>query len=130
MCSRILNEKNVQCLINAPKNLRDRVLLRLLYASGTRVSELAQLHWKALLERHKTKSRDAAGQITILGKGNKTRTVLLSTSTWKYLQELQVEEMAKRYGEREHPVFRSKKGGHCPANKYGESYAGLRRRQD
>ena len=71
---------------------------------------MAKLYWKALLERHKA-GRDVTGQITLLGKGNKTRAVLLSAPTWKCLQELQREEIAKGYGEREHPVFRSKKGG-------------------
>lgn len=60
---------------------RDRLLLRLLYASGSRVSEIINLQW-----RHVQPSGDS-GQITVTGKGGKTRAIKLSVATWKALQE-------------------------------------------
>ena len=48
---------------------RNRVLLRLLYRAGLRVSEIAGLCWRDL------HARDDGGQVTVFGKGGKTRTV-------------------------------------------------------
>ncbi len=61
---------------------RNRVVLLLLYASGLRVSELCQLTWKDL------KPRGESGQVTVLGKGSKTRTVLLPESVWNEIMQL------------------------------------------
>jgi site-specific recombinase XerD len=48
------------------QRLPAKVLLRLLYASGGRVSEIAALKWRDLV------ARDAGGQVTLFGKGGKT----------------------------------------------------------
>jgi integrase/recombinase XerD len=74
-------------------------MLRLLYASGVRVSEVCGLKWRDL------KERDDAGQVTVFGKGGKTRTILLSLATWRELLALR--------GGPDDPVFPSRKyGGH------------------
>ncbi len=67
-----LNELQVQQLIegvntNAPLGLRDRAILELLYASGLRISELAN----ARLENLNFEERI----VRVTGKGNKTRLV-------------------------------------------------------
>jgi len=64
-----------------------------------RVSELAALRWRDL------QPRDDAGQVTIFGKGGKTRVVLLAASVWQELEGL-------GRGPGEAPVFRSRRGGH------------------
>ena len=52
---------------SAPLGLRDRALLELFYSSGLRLSELCSLRWRDLqLEQ---------GLVTVLGKGNKQRSV-------------------------------------------------------
>jgi integrase/recombinase XerD len=79
---RILREQEVQSMIAQELCLRNRVILLLLYASGLRVSELCQLTWKDL------KPRSDSGQVTVLGKGNKTRTVLLPESVWNEIMQL------------------------------------------
>jgi len=61
------------------KHPRNHCLLRLLYASGMRVSEVCALTWQDLQERKE------GGQVTVYGKGGKTRTILLSKGTWKEL---------------------------------------------
>lgn len=73
---RILSEQEVQSMIAQELCLRNRVILLLLYASGLRVSELCQLTWKDL------KPRGDSGQVTVLGKGSKTRTVRLPFHVW------------------------------------------------
>lgn len=53
-----------------PEQLRDRVMLELLYGSGLRVSELAALDLEAVSTR--------AGEVRVLGKGRKERVVPIS----------------------------------------------------
>ncbi len=50
---------------------RDRILLRLLYAAGLRVSEACDLLWRNL------HARGDAGQITVFGKNGRTRAIPL-----------------------------------------------------
>ncbi len=107
---RILPELAVQRILELEKNSRNAVLLRLFYASGARVSELARLYWGALMERG-TENGQPVGQVTLLGKGQKTRAVLLSSPTWLALLALHEEETEKGYGARNDAVFRSRKGG-------------------
>ncbi len=78
---------------------RNRALLRLMYAAGARVSEVCALCWRDLQER------DDAGQITVFGKGGKTRAILLSGETWRELVSL------RNGAGPEDPVFRSRKQG-------------------
>ena len=63
---------------------RNALALRLFYASGGRVSELAGLRWRDCTERAAERGRPT-GQITLFGKGDKTRRVLLSADTWEAL---------------------------------------------
>jgi integrase/recombinase XerD len=67
-----LNELQVEQLLNGidtkvPRGLRDRAMIELLYASGLRISELAN----ARLENFHPEE----GTIRVIGKGNKTRIV-------------------------------------------------------
>jgi len=98
LASRILSEADVQSILVLEKNPRNKLLLRLLYAAGLRVSELCGLTVRDL------QARDDAGQVTVFGKGSKTRAVLLPASVWKQLAAL-VEG-----AELDAPVFRSRKG--------------------
>ena len=79
---------------------RNRAILLTLYTGGFRVAELCSLKWSDL------QNRDTAGQITVFGKGAKTRTVLMPSSVWNAVQLLRND--AKENA----PVFRSRKGGH------------------
>jgi integrase/recombinase XerD len=85
LAQRILEESEVAKLIDQGPPGRDQVLLRLLYMSGVRVSELAQLKWCDLTPRSQ------AGQITVFGKGGKTRAILLKPKTWDALLTLRGE---------------------------------------
>ncbi len=64
---------------------RNALALRLFYASGGRVSELAGLRWRDCVERAPERGRPT-GQVTLFGKGDKTRRVLLSADTWDALE--------------------------------------------
>jgi integrase/recombinase XerD len=82
LAQKILTEWQVQKLLEMEKHPRNAAILRLLYSSGVRVSELCGLRWKDLTER------DEGGQITVLGKGGKTRAILLPASMWDRILEL------------------------------------------
>ena len=95
---RILSEAEVQTMIVLETNPRNRAILRALYSSGLRVSELCQLKWKDL------NARGESGQVTVLGKGQKTRTVLLPASVWDELCQLRGDAGA------DDSVFQSREG--------------------
>lgn len=82
LAERILPEPDLHRLLSLEPEERNRVLLLLLYASGVRRGELAGLRWRDL------QATGDGGQITVFGKGGKTRSVQLPASVWKQLQKL------------------------------------------
>ena len=103
LAQRILEETEVARLIDRTPPGRDHVLLRLLYTSGVRVSELAQLKWCDLMPRSE------GGQITVFGKRGRTRAILLRPKTWAQLTALRATAPGSTSTD---PVFRSRRGGH------------------
>ena len=79
---------------------RNKLLLRILYAGGIRVSELCRLCWKDVQER------DKGGQMTVYGKGGKTNTIIIPEPLWSDLI------LSRKNACDEAPLFRSRKGGH------------------
>ena len=100
LADRILSETDVLRIISLEPKPRNRAILLTLYAGGFRVSEICALKWRDLQQR------DSAGQITVHGKGGKTRSVLMPESVWNTLQQLESNPSP------ESPVFRSRKKGH------------------
>ena len=98
LSERILDVDAVLHLLALERNARNKALLRLLYLGGLRISELCALCGRDLAVR------DDAGQVTLFGKGGKTRAVLLKPSIWQELLALRAEDP-------EAPVFRSRQGG-------------------
>lgn len=110
LAERILDQDAVKRLLEAVDRQRDRVLIRLFYASGGRVSELNALRWRSVTPR-KTSAGESTGQIMVRGKGDKNRSILLSPPTWHALTRLREAERNSGFGRPEDPVFRSRKGG-------------------
>ncbi|MBD1806301.1 tyrosine-type recombinase/integrase [Microcoleus sp. FACHB-SPT15] len=100
LAERILSESEVLKLIALEPKERNRLMLRFLYETGCRVSEMCQLKWKHL------KPREGSGQVTIFGKGSQTRNVLLTQALWDELQSFRRKASANA------PVFHSKSGRH------------------
>jgi integrase/recombinase XerD len=96
---RILDEPTVLAMIHSEPNRRNRAILRTLYYSGCRVSELTALHWRDV------QGRDDSGQLVLWGKGGKERSVLLPESVYAELVRL------RGASGPDDPVFRSRKGG-------------------
>lgn len=99
LAERILEEVQVQRMLALEPDLRNAAMLRLFYAGGLRVSELCGLCWRDVKQR-----RDGA-QLTIFGKGSKTRHILVSATVWKALKVIGI-------GQGDEPLFRSRNGGH------------------
>jgi integrase/recombinase XerD len=99
LAERILPEAEVHKMIALEPSPRNAALLRLLYGGGLRVSEAAALTWRDLQQR------DEGGQVTVFGKGGKTRAVRLPQALWDALCAL------RGAASGDDPVFRSRKGG-------------------
>lgn len=100
LAQRILTEEEVLTMITKTDKQRDNVLLRVLYASAGRISEVCALTWADV------QPNGDSGQVTLYGKGGKTRAIKLSPATWKTLQALRMSAQASA------PVFLSQRGGH------------------
>ena len=100
LCERILGQSEVTRMIAMEPDPRNRVMLLVLYASGLRVSELCGLKWRDYQDR------DGGCQITALGKGGRTRTVLLPS-----LVKSAINSIRAGAGD-EAPILRSRRGGH------------------
>ena len=101
---RILAETDIQRILALETHPRNRVILRLLYGAGIRAAELCGLKCRD------AQQRDDGGQITVFGKGGKTRTILLPKAVWSDVEKL------KEGAEPDHPIFRSRKArGHLSA---------------
>lgn len=100
LAARILTEDEVLRMIHQTGKQRDNTLLRVLYASAGRISEVCGLTWADL------QPNGDSGQVTLFGKGGKTRAVKLSKATWQALQA-----MRPLLCDGSAPVFVSQKGG-------------------
>ena len=101
LAARIMSEVDVHRMLALETKARNSALLFLLYGAGLRATEAAELRWRDL------HARDDAGQVTVFGKGGKTRSVLLPTRVWAQLVSLRGEAGL------EAPVFVSSRGGGC-----------------
>jgi integrase/recombinase XerD len=101
LAERILDEEDVLRMIHREQKLRNHALLRLLYVAGARVSEVCGLRWRDVQP-----TAEETGQITVYGKGDKTRAIRLTPTCWECLQGI------REASGPDDPVFRSQKGGH------------------
>lgn len=99
LANRILSEEQVITMLAKEPSPRNHALLRLLYGAGLRVSELCNLTWQDIQPHGDT------GQVTVIGKGDEERAVLLKKET--YQEVLALRGNAAVDG----PVFASRGGG-------------------
>lgn len=85
LAERILCEAKTLRLVESEPNARNRAMLKLTYCAALRVSELVALRWRDLQDR------EQGGQVTVFGKGGKTRAVVVSAATWAELVALRPE---------------------------------------
>ena len=97
LAERILDVDAVLHMLALERQPRNKASLRLLYLGGLRISEACGLRVRDL------SVRDDAGQVTVFGKGGKTRAVLLKASMWQDL-------VALRGADPDAALFRSREG--------------------
>ncbi len=85
LAQRILSVEQVIKMISLEPNKRNHALLRLLYHCGLRVSEVISLEWDVLVDRN------GKGQLTVIGKGNKERTIMIEADMWHELMALKAQ---------------------------------------
>lgn len=86
LSARILPESTLVKIIESELSPRNRAMLRLLYVGGLRAQELSSLTWSDVQERE-----GGEAQISIFGKGGKTRVIVLTPSMWAELAPLRKE---------------------------------------
>ena len=99
LAQKILCSPQVEQMIELEKNTRNQAILFMLYGCGLRVSELCDLKWEDI------KPRGDGGQVSVFGKGGKTRVVLIPPPVWDVVYRLKGD-----YGN-DDPVFRSRQRG-------------------
>ena len=97
LSQKILTESEVKRLIAGEPNERNKLMFKVFYYAGLRVSELCGLNWEDLT------SNGESGQLLIYGKGDKTRVVLLPKQLYTELLNSRGDA-----GNLE-PIFRSRK---------------------
>lgn len=100
LAERITDEASVQKLLALNSDGRNGAILKLIYGAGLRISEACNLTWRDL------SAREDAGQVTVYGKGGKTRVIIVSATVWAALMALRNNSASDA------PVFASRKGGH------------------
>ena len=83
LAERIIDEPSLLRMIDLELKPRNAAIVALMYGAALRVSELVGLRWRDMQPR-----ADRLGQITVLGKGAKTRTILLSTGVFARVMAL------------------------------------------
>lgn len=100
LAERIPSEEDIVALLAGEADPRNHALMRLLYVGGLRLAEACALQWRDL------QRRDAAGQVSVWGKGGQERTVVLTGGIWRELMALRPADARP-----DDPVFRSRRGG-------------------
>ena len=98
LVERILSREEVDSLIDGERDTRNRLILKTLYLTGIRVSELCGLRWRDLIT-----NRDS-GQLSVYGKGGKTRRIRIPVELWQELSAFKAEAL------KDTPVFASAAG--------------------
>ena len=101
LANKILVKKDILRIIAAADEGRDRTLVTLLYSAGIRASEASNLKWGDCRVRPGNKD----GIISVLGKGQKRRSIRLTPEVWQQLMTLRPADSS-----REDFVFLSESG--------------------
>jgi site-specific recombinase XerD len=99
LAARIMTEEQVLTMLALEENERNRVILCLLYEGALRVSELCGLTWANVQPNATT-----GGQVTVTGKGDKSRSIPISKAAYDMLLVL------RNGADYDTPVFTSRWG--------------------
>lgn len=79
---KLLTVKDVKQLIDHALTTRDKLLVKVMFGLGLRVSETVNLKWSNF------RVSDEVVNVSLIGKGSKQRTILVIRNLWEELQEL------------------------------------------
>jgi site-specific recombinase XerD len=96
LAQRILSEAQVIKMIALEPEPRNHLLLLVLYKAGLRAAEACDL------QKHDLQENGEGGQVTIYGKGSRTRSILLPVDVWRQLVDFTADLSSDTY------VFRSR----------------------
>ena len=99
LAERIMTREEVDRLIAAEEKPRNQLLLRVIFYSGTRVSEVIGMRW-----RH-VKPNKEGGQLSVFGKGGDSRTILIPIEIYQAM----LVEKERVEGKEDDYVFPSQK---------------------
>jgi integrase/recombinase XerD len=80
---KMLSEEEIIKLVSSDLSARDQAILRVMYSSACRVSELINLRWQDVVEVN-----DGKAVLVIRGKGSKTREAGISASAYKAMRNI------------------------------------------
>jgi integrase/recombinase XerD len=100
LAERILPREDVIRMIALESNPRNHALLQFLYDSGCRAEELCRLTWCDVQSR-----QDGCAQVTVFGKGSRTRFLMIGPTTYGELLTLRDPN-----GDDHAPLFPSRSG--------------------
>lgn len=90
LAEKLISDVDVQLMFRAARTKRDRIMLRTLYYSGIRVAELCSLTWRQVIPRD-----SGEVQLSVVGKGDKAREVLLPPAVGAELLTMRGEAAAE-----------------------------------
>lgn len=79
---KILEPDEIRQMLLKEESWRNRLILKTLYLTGVRVSELCEMRLKHFVAR-----ADGEIQVTVLGKGNKVRSLIVPMDLWQEIAE-------------------------------------------
>jgi integrase/recombinase XerD len=100
LAERIIDESSLLRMIDLEPNPRNAAIIALMYGGGLRVSELVSIRWRDLQARS-----NREGQVSVFGKGGKTRAILLGANVFSRVSLLRNGASDDAF------VFASRKGG-------------------
>jgi integrase/recombinase XerD len=85
LAGKVLTQQQVFRMLDRTDDARNRCLLKVLYSLGLRVSEAVGLRWSDFTEVNNTKTI-----VSVFGKGDKYRTLVVPQSVWCELQAVRL----------------------------------------
>lgn len=82
LSDKLINHDDIKLMVANAKSKRDKLIIKTLYSLGLRISELINIQWSDFY------SEGGFINLTVIGKGNKPRTLLVSNSLYQELLTL------------------------------------------
>lgn len=82
LSDKLIEQENIKLMVKNAKTLRDKLIIKTLFSLGLRVSELVNIQWQDFF------FEDGVINLSIMGKGSKERTLLVSQNLYSDLLKL------------------------------------------